>query len=119
MNLQNIIPVLPSQDILRDIEWYSKNTGFECFFNHENMYAGMRRENIMLHLQWHADTENDPLLGGSVIRIFVADIDSLFEEFLDRQSVSHEKLSKNTPWGTHEFGLYDLNKNAIFFVQDI
>ena len=119
MNLQNIIPALPSQDIQRDIDWYSKNTGFECFFNHENMYAGLKREDITLHLQWHANTEDDPLLGGSVVRIFVADIDSLFEEFLNRQSVSRDKLRKNTPWDTHEFGLYDLNKNALFFVEKI
>ena len=71
-----------------------------------------------LHLQWHADTEEDPLLGGSVIKIFVDDIEPIFKEFMGRGTVTANKLRRNTPWGTHEFGFYDLNGNAIFIVQD-
>ncbi|MEM7511998.1 MAG: hypothetical protein AAF388_13775 [Bacteroidota bacterium] len=46
-------------------------------------------------------------------------IQPLFKEFVERGTVPPEKLRMNTPWGTHEFGFYDLNKNAIFIVQDI
>jgi hypothetical protein len=72
-----------------------------------------------LHLQWHADTDDDPLLGGSVIRIFVEDIHPVFEELVKRGAVKKENLRMNTDWGTHEFGFFDPNKNAIFFVQDV
>ena len=111
------MPVLPSSDIVRDIEWYAKFAGFEKIFG-DDMYVGLRRDHLEIHLQWHADTEEDPLLGGSVIKIFVEDISPVFEEFEKRGTVSSEKLRRNTPWGTHEFGFYDPNKNAIFFVQD-
>ncbi len=37
---------------------------------------------------------------------------------LKRSTVTKDKLRLNTPWKTHEFGFFDLNKNAIFFVQD-
>ena len=83
------------------------------------MYAVLKREDIYIHLQWHADTDDDPLLGGSVIRIFVKNITSIFNEFVERKTVTTDKLRLNTDWNTNEFGFYDLNKNAIFIVEDI
>ncbi len=116
--LLEISPVLPSQDIARDVSWYEKYLGFKLL-HQDKMYAVMRREKICIHLQWHADTEDDPLLGGSVIKIFVKHLQPIFNEFVERGTVQAEKLRLNTPWKTNEFGLYDLNKNAIFFVEDI
>lgn len=113
-----IIPVLPSADIQRDLVWYQEKAGFQFAFGDE-MYAGLKRDQQEIHLQWHADTADDPLLGGSVIRIFVEDIHPVFKEFVERGTVQAEKLRLNTPWGTHEFGFYDLNQNAIFWVQDV
>jgi len=116
--LLEISPVLPSQDIDRDVDWYAKYLGFKLLHK-DKMYAVMRRENLCLHLQWHADTEDDPLLGGSVIKIFVKNLQPIFKEFIERGTVKPEKLRLNTPWSTNEFGFYDLNKNAIFIVEDI
>jgi hypothetical protein len=113
-----IIPVLPSADIVRDISWYKEKTGFETVF-HDNMYAVLKRDNLCIHLQWHADTEDDPLLGGSVIRIFVRNIRPMFDEFVKRGTVSKNKFVPNTPWGTNEFGFFDLNKNAVFIAEDL
>lgn len=113
-----IAPVLPTANIARDLEWYAKHTGFQkSFGNH--MYAGLSRDGLLIHLQWHADTPDDPLLGGSVTRIFVEDIHYWFAEFEKRGTVTRKKLRLDTPWGTHEFGFYDLNRNAIFIVQDV
>ena len=113
-----IIPVLPSSDIARDIAWYEEKTGFKTVF-FDNMYALLQRDNLCVHLQWHADTEEDPLLGGSVIRIFVKNIRPLFDEFVARGIVNKNKFVANTPWQTNEFGFFDLNKNAIFVVEDL
>ncbi len=116
--LINIIPVLPSQDIERDVAWYRTYVGFDVVHSDE-MYAVLRRGTLYLHLQWHADTADDPLLGGSVIRILVYNIEELFAEFIKRGTVAKDKLRKSTPWNTHEFGFYDLNKNAVFFVEEV
>ncbi|WP_420322750.1 VOC family protein [Flagellimonas sp.] len=116
--LLEISPVMPSQDIDRDVAWYKKHLGFRLLHK-DQMYAVLRRENLCIHLQWHADTPDDPLLGGSVIKIFVENIAPIFQEFVERGTVSPEKMRLNTPWGTHEFGFYDLNKNAIFIVEDL
>ena len=115
--LIEICPVLPSQDIIRDVAWYQQYMGFEVR-HQDDMYAVMRRENICFHLQWHADTEDDPLLGGSVMRIFVQNINGIFEEYIQRGTITKDKLRLNTPWLTNEFGFYDLNKNAIFIFEN-
>jgi hypothetical protein len=112
-----MIPVLPSQNIKRDVAWYRERTGFECL-HADDMYAVLYRDNLMLHLQWHADTADDPLLGGSVMRIYVKNITPLFEEFVDRGTITPDKFRSNTPWKTNEFGFYDLNKNAVFVLED-
>ena len=114
-----IIPVLPSADIVRDLKWYKDKAGFETAFNHGGMYASMIREHLEIHLQWHADTEDDPLLGGSVIKLFVKNVRPIFEELVKRGTVPEDKLRLKTDWGTNEFGFYDLNNNSVFFVEDV
>lgn len=118
MKFSAMIPVLPTADMARDVKWYEEKTGFAPVFG-DAMYAGLRRDNMSIHLQWHANTEEDPLLGGSVIKIFMEDVQTLFNEFVERGTVTQDKLKLNTPWGTHEFGFYDPNNNAIFFVEDL
>lgn len=45
-----ISPVLPGQDIDRDVDWYDKYVGFKLLYK-DNMYAVLRRENLCIHLQ--------------------------------------------------------------------
>ncbi|MFY0598575.1 MAG: glyoxalase/bleomycin resistance/extradiol dioxygenase family protein [Cyclobacteriaceae bacterium] len=116
--LLEISPVLPSQNIDRDVEWYEKFVGFKPLHK-DDMYAVLKRESIHIHLQWHADTADDPLLGGSVIKIFVKNLTPIFQELVERDTVQSENLRLNTPWNTNEFGFYDLNNNAIFIVESI
>ena len=78
----------------------------------------LRRENLWIHLQFHHGNNEDPI-HGSVIKIFIEGIDTIFQEFLKRGTVTKDKLRCNTPWHTNEFAFYDLNKNAIYFIEDI
>ncbi len=117
-DLLGISPVLPSQNIDRDVLWYQKNVGFDLIHK-DTMYAVLKREHLFIHLQWHADTEDDPPLGGSVIKIFVKNIDPIYKEFIERGTITLSKLRMKTPWKTNEFGFYDLNNNAIFIVESV
>ncbi len=110
--------MLPSADIGRDVSWYKEKLGFSDYFV-DKMYAVLFREDLVIHLQWHADTKEDPLLGGSVIRIGVENIQPIFEELLFRGTIEQNALKLNTPWQTNEFGFYDLNNNSIFFTEGI
>ena len=112
-----IIPVLSSSDIKRDLAWYEKHAGFKYVFGDEG-YAGLQRDGMEIHLQFHHGNEADPV-HGSVIKMFVKDIQPYIKEFVEKGTITKEKLHMNTPWGTHEFGFYDLNKNAVFIVQDM
>ena len=113
-----ISPVLPSRDVERDVNWYHTKVGFELIHK-DKLYAVLKRENLSIHLQWHADTKDDPLPGGSVIKIFVNNIQPICQELIERGTINPDKLILGTPWGTNEFGFYDLNRNAIFFVENI
>jgi len=113
-----IAPVLPTSDMQRDIAWYQEKLGLTVH-HADDIYAVLYRENIVIHLQWHADTADDPLLGGSVFRIFVKNIQPFFEELIQRGAVTRDKFITGTAWNTNEFGFYDLNKNAIFVVEDV
>ena len=117
--LVKVIPVLESPDIARDVAWYKEKTGFEVSFLHENMYAGLYREGLEIHLQWHAGTTDDPMNGGAVVRIDVKNIRPIFEEFKQRGTVNDSDFMANTPWGTNEFAFHDLNSNAIFISEEI
>ncbi|SNT03925.1 hypothetical protein SAMN05421640_2116 [Ekhidna lutea] len=112
-----IIPVLSTDNIKRDLEWYEKYTGFKYAFGDDG-YVGLQRDNLEFHLQFHHANEDDPVFP-SVMKIFVSDIHTYVDEFVKRGTIQKEKLRMNTPWGTHEFGFYDLNRNAIFIVQDV
>jgi hypothetical protein len=115
-NFIHVTPVLSSSDIARDVKWYEEKLNFKYYTGQEG-YAVLSRDNQWLHLQWHKGTEDDPIFG-SVVKIFVQDIHVMFNEMVEKGCVSKDKLRMNTPWNTHEFGFYDLNKNAIFFVAD-
>jgi hypothetical protein len=116
-NLHTVCPVLSTGNLERDIKWYEAYIDFKLNYSEEG-YAVLQRDNIWIHLQWHHNTEEDPVYG-SVVKIFVDDIYPIFEEMVQRGTVTKDKLRLNTPWKTHEFGFFDLNKNAIFFVQDV
>ena len=114
--LRHTTPVLSSSNIERDIAWYQTYLGFNFVMGQEG-YAVLQRDDQWIHLQWHHGNEDDPN-HGSVVKFFVDDIHPIFEEMIERGTVSKDKLHLNTPWHTHEFAFFDLNKNALYFVQD-
>lgn len=83
------------------------------------MYAVLYRDNLTIHLQWQADTESDPLLEGSVIRIYVKNINPLFDELLKGGTINQDSFQSNTPWKTNEFAFFDLDNYAISIKENI
>lgn len=77
LNLINITPVLPSDDLDRDNDWYVR-LGFSLI-SKDDLYAVLKRDQSNIHLQWHANTMEDPLNGGSVIKLFVQNILVIFK----------------------------------------
>jgi hypothetical protein len=82
MQFITITPVLPSANIGSD-SWYKEMAGFTTTF-FDDMYAVLQRDGGFLHLQWHANTNDDPLFGGFVIKIFVKNLRQIFNEFIEK-----------------------------------
>jgi len=126
--LQEIHPVLPVKDVTKALDFYLKNLGFHIAFlpngeagaddDIKPLYAGVKRDNIEIHLQWHDEKEWDAFDRPS-LRFVTQNIVALFDEYKSK-NVFHKNTSlKNTSWGTREFAFYDLYQNGLTFYQDL
>lgn len=113
-------PVLPVRDVTAAITYYTQKLGFEWKFQDspENpRYAGVGRDGVELHLQWHdaADFKSVEKLS---LRFFIDDVDALFEEYQTPEVFHARTALQNTPWGTREFAFYDRDGNGLFFYRN-
>lgn len=116
-----IQPVLPARNVSEAIDFYVGKMGFELTFQdtEENPhYAGVKRDNIEIHLQWH-DEKNFDKVERLQLRFVINSVEKLFEEYKDKDFVGMNDEPIKTSWGTYEFSFFDLNGNALFFYQDI
>lgn len=113
--------MLPVQDVAQALEFYTGPLGFTLLFADTPVaptYAGVKRDGVEIHLQWHDPAEWIKGLDRPMIRILCEDPDRLFEEF-GNFSCQESSGLKNTPWGTREFGLYDPCQNALIFYKNL
>jgi catechol 2,3-dioxygenase-like lactoylglutathione lyase family enzyme len=121
ISFKEVQPVLPSQDVSKSIAYYTGKLGFKLVFQDdaENpKYAGVRRENIELHFQWHEASEWESV-ERPMLRFVIQGIDNLYKEY-ELVGVFHKNtMLQITPWGTKEFAFYDLNMNGLAFYEDV
>ncbi len=119
--LKEIHPVLPVKDVVKALEFYSRNLGFEFAFADDDTkpyYAGVKRDNIEIHLQWHDEKEWEAI-DRPALRFVTQHIEALYDEYKTK-NVFHKNTSlKKTDWGTREFAFYDLYQNGLTFYQDL
>jgi catechol 2,3-dioxygenase-like lactoylglutathione lyase family enzyme len=116
--LKAIHPILGTRDLERALEHYVQRLGFTLAFRDPSApdnYAGVKRDNVELHIQWQDEREMSTLR----LRILVDDPDALFEEYRGRQALRPQVEIASTPWGTREFALYDRDGNALTFYRDL
>ena len=120
--LAQITPVLPVKNVLNALEFYIKKLKFELVFIDEERnpkYAGIRRNNIALHLQWHDASEWEISNNRQMLRIQVQGIEALYKEY-QLMGVFHNHTSlEEKPWGTLEFAFYDPYKNGLIFYHSL
>lgn len=119
--IHEVHPVLPVKDVLEALHFYVQKLGFDIAFTDDEkkpMYAGIHRDSIEIHLQWHDEVEWSAV-ERPMLRFFVENIDALFEEY-KLQGVFHNHTSlEEKPWGTKEFAFYDPDKNGLTFYSDL
>ncbi len=120
--LKAIHPVLPVKHVNNAIAFYCDKLGFKIAFRDPtdpNGYAGVMRDSIEIHLQWRDEKEWVDGLDRPMLRVYVDNIEELFNEY-STKDVFHERTSlKEMPWGTKEFAFYDLYGNGLTFYRDL
>ncbi len=119
--LKQIHPVLPVKNVTEAIHYYTQKLGFELYFKDagaDPKYGGVGRDGIEIHLQWHHEEEWENGLDRPLLRIYVGNIEALYDEF-KAKSIFHENTSlKDTPWNTIEFAFYDIFGNGLVFYKE-
>lgn len=120
--LKAIHPILPVKKVNDAIDFYCDKLDFTIAFRDPtdpNGYAGVKRDSIEIHLQWHDEKEWEESIDRPMLRIYVDNIEELFEEY-NGKGVFHKSTSlKKMPWGTKEFAFYDLFGNGLTFYRDL
>ena len=127
----SVCPVLPVRDLGAAVTFYTERLGFTFAFGDRvgaplldgrgaPGYAGVRRDGVELHLQWQDDEEfAKGTVGPAMLRVQVADLDALFDEYA-AVGVFHERTRvRETAWGSREFSLRDPDGNGLTFYRDI
>ena len=120
--LKQIYPVLPVINVVKAVEFYVQKLGFKLAFTDTTSakgYAGVRRDGIEIHLQWHDEIEWVKGLDRPMLRIYTEGIEDLYNEYKTK-GVFHKNTSlKETPWRTKEFAFFDNSGNGLTFYIDI
>jgi catechol 2,3-dioxygenase-like lactoylglutathione lyase family enzyme len=118
--LKELHPVLPVRNVTDAIGYYSNKLGFELRFKDagdDPGYAGVRRDSVELHLQWHGESSFD-MVEKLSLRMVVGNIEALFEEYKTKDVFHANTDLRKTPWGTIEFAFYDPDMNGLTFYCD-
>ncbi len=122
--LEAVHPVLMCRDVSRTMEFFQR-LGFRVRFIDDSgdpRYAGVSRDAVELHLQWHDDSQWDHEGDLPCYRFLVRDIDAVFSEFESEGIAPGAPKGPwcrpaDTPWGTREFHLHDPDGNVLQFYQ--
>ena len=121
--LKDAIPILDVRVVDRALRFYEERLGFHVDFRYAEApdnYAGVRRDEVCLHMQWQEGIHFDQGTAGRLrIRIPVDDPDSLFQEFAAKGVLNETVRVANTPWGTREFGFRDPDGNGLIFHREL
>ena len=113
-SLRAVATIFVVRDVARSLEHYRDALGFRVEFTYgePTFYAGVERDNVLIHLQAAADTKRQP--GQAAVYVFVSDVDALHEELRSR-GANVQKAPQDYPYGMRDFDVADLDGNHLSF----
>jgi uncharacterized glyoxalase superfamily protein PhnB len=100
--------------VLQSVEHYCDVLGFHIGFvyGQPTFYAGVERDNVTIYLQAASETKRLP--GQGAIYVFVAEVDTLYQE-LKSQGANTLNEPQDYPYGMRDFDVHDLDGNHLSF----
>lgn len=120
--LHQIHPVLAVTNVVEALDFYVNRLGFKIGFADDSKnpkYAGVLRDGIEIHLQWHDAKEWELTVNRQMLRIVTQNIEALYEEYSEKEVFHAHTLLRETAWGTKEFAFFDPFKNGLTFYRDV
>lgn len=115
--LLTAIPVLPSLNIQKSLDFWSEKMGFEGWgWEDPPTYGGVGRDGIELH---YFPTEKKEVCEWSSCRLTVDDIRELHEKAQTAGIIQPNGPLADKPWGWREFSVLDPHGVCIVFCQDL
>lgn len=114
-------PILPVRNVNDAIRYYTERLGFRLKFQdhpQEPHYAGVERDQVCLHMQWHDPVDFREHVDTLMLRIVIDNVDALFEEYCHKEVFHSQTALRDTTWGTREFAFYDLDGNGLIFYRN-
>ncbi|HYK15192.1 MAG TPA: VOC family protein [Burkholderiales bacterium] len=102
------------QDVLRSVEHYRDVLGFHTEFTYgePTFYAGVERDDLVIHLQAASETKRQP--GQGALYVFVTDVDALYQELKSRGARTLNE-PKDYAYGMRDFNINDIDGNQLCF----
>ncbi len=120
--LIGIAPILLVKDLLKSVEYWENKVGFEASLFHEPpTFAILRRDGIAIMLAQSGEGKviipNWHVVGKTAdVYIWVSDAETIYKDLIARGATIDWTLY-DTPWGTREFGIQDIDDHDIGFGQ--
>lgn len=120
--LLRVAPVLVVRDIRASVEYWREKVGFETDQIYGGGFAMPTRDDVVVMLAQAPPGVDPPLPNWRVVDktnnvyIWVDDAREIYQELQDR-GASIDYTLYDTPWGTREFGIQDLDDHDITFGQ--
>ena len=128
VRLESVHPVLMSSHVEASVRFYL-GLGFSVTFQDnpvEPKYAGVMRDGVELHLQWHDPSQWAYPNDRPTYRFLVRDVEALYAELLESGALSDRAAGGSpwqspgdTPWGTREFHVLDPDGNGLQFYRSV
>lgn len=116
-------PAIPILDVLHiedALTYYVERLGFQVDFRydkHPDQYAGVKRDDVRLHMHLHTPDAYKNGKAGQKFRIPVDDPDALHAEYRAMGVLDDEVEVRDTEWGTREFSFRDPDGNGLAFFR--
>ncbi len=114
MEMQGIMPELPSADIPAAMKFYQDVLGFKVSYGDGKGYTILKRDETQIALL----PKQPPFVGPTSVYIFVQKIDQYFDEVKAKKPTFRHELATNS-YGMRDFSLLDPEGNRISFGEEV